>query len=91
MQGQGLPNRLRQTRDSLRDVLFAADELFWDMKTGREVLYKDIRKIREDYLRVLEEQRRNNPDVWQGAARDIEQGTSSVPRAPRGPSTKPKG
>lgn len=29
MQGQGLPQRLRKTRDGLRDVLFAADELYW--------------------------------------------------------------
>ena len=78
MQGQGLPNRLRQTRDALRDVLFAADELFWDMRTGREILYKDIKKIREDYLRVLQEQRNNNPDMWQQAAK-IEQGVTHAP------------
>lgn len=84
MQGQGLPNRLRQTRDALRDVLFAADELFWDMKTGREILYKDIKKIREDYLRVLQEQRDNNPDMWQAGAKRMEEGVSqTAPQAPR--------
>jgi hypothetical protein len=79
MQGQGLPNRLRQTRDALRDVIFAAQELCEDMRTGREVLYKDVKKIREDYLRVLEEQRQNNPDAWNSTARNIEQSVSRAP------------
>jgi hypothetical protein len=82
MQGQGLPNRLRQTRDALRDVLFAADELIWDMRTGREILYKDIKKIREDYLRVMQEQRNNNPDMWQAAAK-FEQGFTQAQSKPK--------
>lgn len=40
-------------------------------------MFRDIKKIREDYLRVLEEQRNNNPDMWQSAAKDIETGISS--------------
>ena len=70
MQGQGLPNRLRQVRDNLRNVLFEAEELYWDMRSGRPVLYKDIKKIREDYLRVLEEQRTNRPDVWNAMSKE---------------------
>ena len=66
MKGQGLPNRFRQTRDSLRMVIFEIEELYWDVKTGRPVLYKDVKKIREDYLRVLQQARRNHPDVWDG-------------------------
>ena len=80
MQGQGLPNRLRQTRDALRDVLLAADELIVDVRTKHDVFYKDVKKIREDYLRVLEDQRQNNPDMWQAAAKDIEQGVGRAPR-----------
>lgn len=81
MQGQGLPNRLRQTRDALRDVIFAAEELCDDMKTGHEVFFKDVKKIREDYLRVLEDQRQNNPDMWQAASvRNIEQGVGRAPK-----------
>lgn len=53
MKGQGLPNRLRQARDDLKNVLFAAEELYWDVQAGRSVLFKDIVKIRESYLRVL--------------------------------------
>ena len=79
MQGQGLPNRLRQTRDALTNVLFAAEELYWDEKTGRPILYKDVKKIREDYLRVLEDQKSNNPDTWK-AAGNIEQGVARTVR-----------
>ena len=76
MQGQGLPFRLRKTRDELRNVVFAAEELYDDMRTGREILYQDIKKIREDYLRVLEDQRNNQPDMWNQASRSSEQGAS---------------
>ncbi|KAF2478860.1 hypothetical protein BDY17DRAFT_305952 [Neohortaea acidophila] len=64
MKGQGLPNRLRQTRDGLKNVLFAAEELYWDVRAGKPVLYKDIKKIREDYIKVLKEERANHPDAW---------------------------
>lgn len=64
MKGQGLPNRLRQVRDDLRNVLFEAEELYWDMAADRAIFYKDVRKLREDYLRVMEEARRNHPDTW---------------------------
>lgn len=76
MKGQGLPNRLRQTRDSLRDVMFEAEELYWDVKSGRPVLYKDIKKIREGYLRVLVQARQNHPDVWNKQTDGIAQGAS---------------
>lgn len=62
MNGQGLPNRLRQTRDSLRNIVFEAEELYWDARSGRPVLYKDVKKLREDYLRVLERARQRHPD-----------------------------
>lgn len=68
MKGQGLPNRLRQARDQMRNVVFEAQELFWDFRSGRPIIYSDIKKIREDYLRVLEELRRNHPDTWTNAA-----------------------
>nr|POE93048.1 hypothetical protein CFP56_64155 [Quercus suber] len=64
MKGQGLPNRLRQTRDALRNVVFEAHELYWDVGADRPVFYRDVRKVREDYLRVLEQARRNHPDTW---------------------------
>ena len=75
MKGQGLPNRLRQTRDSLRDVIFEAHELYWDVAAGRPALFKDIKKVREDYLRVLEEERRNHPDTWNPASNSIAKGS----------------
>lgn len=68
MKGQGLPNRLRQVRDDLANVLFEAEELYWDVAANREVLFEDIVKVREDYLRVLQEARRNHPDTWRGSA-----------------------
>lgn len=73
MKGQGLPNRLRHTRDSLRNVVFEAEELYWDVGADRLVYYKDIKKVREDYLRVLEESRRNHPDTWNATATGIAQ------------------
>lgn len=66
MKGQGLPNRLRQVRDELSNVLFEAEELYWDVAADRPVLFEDIVKVREDYLRVLLQARRNHPDTWRG-------------------------
>lgn len=78
MQGQGLPNRLRMSRDSLRSVIFEAEELYWDMRSGRTVLYKDVKKVREDYLRVLEEQKRNHPDAWNSVTSNMAQGPAKA-------------
>ncbi|KAK5732089.1 hypothetical protein LTR17_010797 [Elasticomyces elasticus] len=74
MKGQGLPNRLRQTRDGLRNVLFEAEELYWDVGADRPVFYKDIKKVREDFLRVTEEARRNHPDTWNTTTTNVAQG-----------------
>lgn len=75
MQGQGLPNRLRVSRDNLSRVVFEAEELFWDVRSGRSVLYKDVKRLREDYLRVLEEQKRNHPDTWNSVSNTLAQGS----------------
>lgn len=72
----GLPNRLRQVRDDLQNVLFEAEELYWDVIADRHVLFKDIKKIREDYLRVQMAARKHHPDSFQGAANEIMKGIS---------------
>lgn len=77
MKGQGLPNRLRQSRDALRNVTFEAEELYWDVGADRQVYFRDIVKLREDYLRVMEEARRNHPDTWNSTATGIAQGVQS--------------
>ncbi|GAB7333224.1 hypothetical protein MBLNU13_g04877t1 [Cladosporium sp. NU13] len=77
MKGQGLPNRLHQMRDDLHNVKFEAEELYWDVAAGRAVLYRDIRKLREDYLRVMEDGRRNHPDTWNAAAQQVATGVHS--------------
>jgi hypothetical protein len=41
------------------------------------VLYRDIRKLREDYLRVMEDGRRNHPDTWNAAAQQVAAGVHS--------------
>ncbi|KAK5108917.1 hypothetical protein LTR62_007719 [Meristemomyces frigidus] len=81
MKGNGLPNRLRQTRDNLRNVEFEAEELYWDVGAGKTVRYRDVVKLREDFLRVLEEARRNHPDTWNPIAKGIAVG---IRRAPEG-------
>lgn len=78
MKGQGLPNRLRQSRDGLKNVIFEADELYWDFQAGMPVLFKDVKKVREDYLRVLDEERRNHPDAWNSITNKMEQGVQKV-------------
>lgn len=85
MKGNGLPNRLRQTRNSLETVVFEAEELYWDVAADRHVFFRDIRKLREDYLRVLEEARRNHPDTFTVSASKIGSGlvpTQSKVKAP---------
>jgi hypothetical protein len=74
MKGQGLPNRLHQMRDNLHNVKFEAEELYWDVAAGRTVLYRDIRKLREDYLRVMEDGRRNHPDTWNAVTQQMATG-----------------
>lgn len=74
MKGQGLPNRLRQVRDDLRNVVFAVEELYWDVAADRPILFKDVKKVREDYMRVVQESRRNHPDSWTAAENGIAKG-----------------
>lgn len=76
MKGQGLPNRLRQVRDDLANVLFEAEELYWDVAADRPVLFKDIKKVREDFMRVKMAARKNHPDSWTTAANETAQGVS---------------
>lgn len=64
MKGQGLPNRLRMERDELKKVIFEADELYWDVGAGKQVTYADVKKVREDYLNVVEDAAKNHPDTW---------------------------
>ncbi|WPH04338.1 Hypothetical protein R9X50_00722700 [Acrodontium crateriforme] len=78
MKGQGLPNRLRQTRDSLSNVIFSAEELYWDVGADRSVYYKDVKKIREDYLKALAASRRNHPDTWNATATGMAQGITTT-------------
>lgn len=52
----------------MRNVVFEAEELYWDFRSGRPIIYSDVKKVREDYLRVLEELRKNHPDTWTNAA-----------------------
>lgn len=73
MKGQGLPNRLREARNRLRNVIFEAEEIYWDFQSGRSIIYSDVKKLREDYLRVVEEMRRNHPDTWTDAATEAAQ------------------
>lgn len=63
MKGNGLPNRLRVERDELRLVMFEVEELYWDIRSGRDVLYKDVKKVREDFLRVMKAMADHHPDA----------------------------
>ncbi|GAB1740602.1 hypothetical protein NU219Hw_g5696t1 [Hortaea werneckii] len=74
MKGQGLPNRLGRIRDSLRNVVFEAEELFWDVRANRAVFFRDIVRLREDFLRVMEDAGNHHPDTWNGTAMGIAEG-----------------
>lgn len=76
MKGQGLPNRLRQVRDDLQNVLFEAEELYWDVAADRPVLFKDVKRLRENYMAVKVAANKNHPDSWTSAASEIAQGIS---------------
>lgn len=67
MKGQGLPNRLREYRNSLAVVMTEANEMFADALVGKEVYYRDIRRLREDFLSVVKESQDNHPDTWSPA------------------------
>ncbi|KAK6007482.1 hypothetical protein QM012_004296 [Aureobasidium pullulans] len=64
MKGQGLPNRLRMERDALRRVVFETEELYWDARAGRDVDFADVERLRDAYVAVVEDARKNHPDVW---------------------------
>ena len=89
MKGNGLPNRLRQTRDALRNVIFETEELYWDVGVDREVYFKDIVKLREDYLRVMEEARRNHPDTWNSTTTGVAKGIDLNRRSTKPVPAKP--
>lgn len=57
------------------------------MAADRPVMYKDIKKLREDFLRVLLEARRNHPDSWTGKANDIAGGMNGLSRTKAKPTT----
>ncbi|KAI6805205.1 hypothetical protein KC332_g14870 [Hortaea werneckii] len=74
MKGQGLPNRLGRIRDSLRNVAFEAEELFWDVRANRAVYFRDIVRLREDFLRVMEDAGNHHSDTWNGTTMSIAEG-----------------
>lgn len=75
--GQGLPNRLRMERDALRKVIFEADELYWDVGAGVPVTYGDVKKLREAYLKVLDDAMKNHPDQWTSSPEMAAQGSQA--------------
>ncbi|THW15457.1 hypothetical protein D6D24_04950 [Aureobasidium pullulans] len=64
MRGQGLPNRLRMERDALRRVVFETEELYWDARADRDIDFGDIERLRDAFVAVVEDARKNHPDVW---------------------------
>ncbi|KAI4847798.1 hypothetical protein E4T44_04309 [Aureobasidium sp. EXF-8845] len=64
MRGQGLPNRLRMERDALRKVVYETEELYWDTRAGREVDFADVERLRDAFASVVDDARKNHPDVW---------------------------
>ena len=66
--------RLGRIRDSLRNVAFEAEELFWDIRANRTVYFQDIVRLREDFLRVMEDARNHHPDTWNGSTMSIAEG-----------------
>lgn len=76
--GQGQPNRYRMERDGLRKVLFEADELYWDVNAGRNVIFSDIKKLREGYLKVVSDAQKNHPDFWQESPQAQETGKGAT-------------
>ncbi|RMY26748.1 hypothetical protein D0866_10644 [Hortaea werneckii] len=74
MKGQGLPNRLGRIRDSLRNVVFEAEELYWDVRANKAVYFRDIVRLREDFLRVMEDAGNHHPDTWNSTTMSIAEG-----------------
>jgi hypothetical protein len=64
MKGQGLPNRYRQTRAGLSEVLADAKALIEHFEGGLDVSYNDIELLREKYRVVRKAAEANHPDVW---------------------------
>ncbi|KAF2718534.1 hypothetical protein K431DRAFT_253099 [Polychaeton citri CBS 116435] len=64
MKGQGLPNRLRQLKDSLENVVLEMEKLYADACAGRKVQAQEVEKVREYYSRILEEARTNHPETF---------------------------
>ncbi|KXT18486.1 hypothetical protein AC579_2263 [Pseudocercospora musae] len=90
MKGQGLPNRLRQIRDDLSNVIFEAEELYWDVAADRPIHFGDIKRLRGDYMRVLAEARQNHPDTFTSTANKIAQGIEIHPNATQAAAARAK-
>ncbi|KAI7708527.1 Mak10-domain-containing protein, partial [Hortaea werneckii] len=83
MKGQGVPNRLGRIRDSLRNVVFEAEELYWDVRANRAVYFRDIVRLREDFLRVMEDAGNHHPDTWNSTTMSIAEGIELQGRCER--------
>jgi hypothetical protein len=63
MKGQGQPDRLRRTRNALRDVKLKANRLYLDFGGGIAATQKDIDEIWAAYIAVIKTEELNHPDT----------------------------
>lgn len=70
VRGQGLPGRLAQYKDGLRELREKVEWLERELEAGmREVRYREVVELREAYEGLRGDEVTNRPDSWVSAAR----------------------
>jgi SMODS and SLOG-associating 2TM effector domain len=78
MKGQGQPDRLRRTRNALRDVKLQAKRLYLDFGGGIPATQQDIDKLWEHYISVVKTEEMNHPDTPIGLAKAASPGANGA-------------
>lgn len=63
MKGQGQPDRLRRTRNGLRDVKLHAKRLYLSVGGGNSATQADVDKLWEEYIVIIKMEEMNHPDT----------------------------
>ena len=82
IRGQGLPNRLLEYADGLRETRERVEWLERELEAGkREVRYAEVIGLKEMYERIRTDEQKNRPDTWTsslGMAAKMSSSSSSI-------------
>lgn len=64
LKGQGQPHRSWRKTVGLREVLWQAQSIHWDLEAGQDAKVEDIKILRKSYDDVVHTNRGSRPEFW---------------------------